>query len=303
MSHPKAAAHARGNRVHPAVSRGLVHLFLHPPRRIPWATPRSALGAAYRRISLQTTDGIRLAGWHVPCPNARAVAVLAHGYSSCRETMLPYLRILRRHGFAAVLCDFRSHGWSTGDMVTLGHKEHLDLEAAVRAARMLHPDLPVMLVGESMGAATALKVASDDPDIVAVVADCAFARLDDPIANRLRITFGEPLGARLVPGAAAEGARRLGVDPASVAPEEWIARIAPRPVLLVHGEADRLIPVEHAHRLHRAGGDSVELWTVPGAAHARSIRTSPSEYARHLDAFVDRVLGPDPAGGTVGNAA
>lgn len=303
MPHGNAAASVRAMRVHPAVSRGLVHLFLHPPRRLPWATPRSALGVPYQRITLHAADGIRLAGWHVPCPRARAVAVLAHGYSSCRETMLPYLRILRRRGFAAVLCDFRSHGWSAGDMVTLGHKEHLDLEAAVGAARALYPDLPLVLVGESMGAATALKVAAEDPGIAAVVADCSFARLDEPIANRLRITFGEPLGERLAPGAAEAGARMLGVDPAKVAPEEWIGKIAPRPVLLVHGEADRLIPVEHARRLLHAGGPTVRLWTVPGAAHARSIRTAPRDYARHLDAFTEHVLGPAPAGGSLGHPA
>jgi len=303
MNQPEVAAIPRARRVPPAVAKGLVHLFLHPPRRLPWATPRSALGVPYHRIALRTPDGVRLAGWHVPCDDARAVAVLAHGYSSCRETMLPYLRILRRRGFAAVLCDFRHHGLSTGDMVTLGHKEHLDLEAAVAAARDLHPGLPVVLVGESMGAATAIKVAAADPGIAAVVADCAFARLDEPIANRLRITFGEPLGARLAPGAAAEGARRLGVDPATVAPEEWIGRIAPRPVLLVHGEADRLIPVDHARRLLAAAGDGAELWTVPGAAHARSIRTAPGAYAHHLDAFVERVLGPEPAGASHGHAA
>jgi len=62
MNQPEVAAIPRARRVPPAVAKGLVHLFLHPPRRLPWATPRSALGVPYHRIALRTPDGVRLAG-------------------------------------------------------------------------------------------------------------------------------------------------------------------------------------------------------------------------------------------------
>ncbi len=276
------------------VARPLLHAFLRPPRRRPVGTPRTWLGCHYESLDLVTPDGIRLSGWHVPHPGPRLAVVLAHGYSSCRESMLPYLRFLRPWGASAFLFDFRRHGLSGGSTTTLGLRETDDLSAMVALARARHPDLPLVLVGESMGAAAALRVAAADPTVAAVLADCPYATLDEPVANRLRLTFGPVFGERLVPAANRVGEQLLGAAPHAIGPAHCIHRIAPRPVMLVHGEADRLIPVSHARRLRELAGPPVQLWTVPDAAHARSVRIAAEEYANRVDQWMRSWFGAKP---------
>ena len=64
--------------------------------------------------------------------------------------------------------------------------QEISCHATIAAARAAYPGLPVVLLGESMGASISLMVAADDPDISAVIADSPFARLDEPIAKRLQ---------------------------------------------------------------------------------------------------------------------
>ena len=83
-----------------------------------------------------------------------------------------------------------------------------------------------------------------------------------------------------------------GVDTAALAPDSVVARIAPRPLLLIHGERDRLIPVDHAERLNRrAAAATTDLWTLPGLGHTDGVRmgrchATPSPMRGE---FVDRV--------------
>ncbi len=274
---------------------GLAWAFTHPPRRLHRRTPR-ALGIPYFRVRLGTADGLRLSAWYAPAPRARdrraprGVVIVCHGYYGNRSCMLPHLRLLHRAGYAALLFDFRAHGWSGGRMATFGCKETLDLKAALDwvAARPRLRHVPVAVLGESMGAAVALLVASEDARVRAVVADSAFARLDAAVAGRLRL-LGR-VGAWVTPPTQRVGERLLGVRCADIAPEEAIARIAPRPVFLIHGACDTFIGPENAHRLLQAGGGNVTLWEAPGAAHCQCIAVAGQEYGRRVREFLESAL-------------
>lgn len=253
-----------------ALPAGLAYFFLHPPRRKHKQTPKSALGLSYRRVSLRTDDGHRLSGWWVPHPEARAVVVVSHGYFGNRETMLPYLKFLHDGGYSALLYDFRSHGWSEGKKVTFGKDETADLQAALDWT-FQKTDLPVALLGESMGAAVSLLVAADEPRVAAVVADSAFARLDSAVLGRLTLAFGPTLARAIVPPTQKIGERLLGFPARALAPIECVGRIAPRPLFLIHGDADGLIEIGNAHALREAAGQNSDLWVVNGSRHVRSV--------------------------------
>ena len=53
-------------------------------------------------------------------------------------------------------------------------------------------------------------------------------------------------------------------------PADAAARIAPTPLLIVHGDQDGYFPVDHAKQLYAAAHDPRELWIVPGFGHAES---------------------------------
>lgn len=271
-----------------ALPLGLAWGFTHPPRRLHRLTPL-ALGIPFHRVRLRTRDDLRLSAWYVPAPQdreARGVVVVCHGYYGNRSTMLPHMEFLHRAGYAVVLFDFRAHGWSGGRMVTLGSKEVLDLQAALdwTAAREELAALPLLALGESMGGAVALLAASEDDRVAAVVADSAFARLDNAVAGRLRLSLGR-LADWVVPPTQRAGERLLGVRCAEIAPEEAIARLAPRPVLLIHGTQDRLIRPENAHVLLASAPGNATLWEVEEAYHCGAIYVARAEYARRVLTF------------------
>lgn len=69
----------------------------------------------------------------------------------------------------------------------------------------------------------------------------------------------------------------------AVNPLAFVARIAPRPLFIVHGTGDDVVPIEHAHRLYVGAGEPKELLVLPGAAH--QLRKNPEAVAACLEWF------------------
>ncbi|MBI4581131.1 MAG: alpha/beta hydrolase, partial [Planctomycetes bacterium] len=73
-------------------------------------------------------------------------------------------------------------------------------------------------------------------------------------------------------------------------PIDHVGRIAPRPLLIIHGTADEIVPVEMARRLHAAAGDPKELWLVDGADHYDPLRENADEGQGRLLEFFRRCV-------------
>jgi uncharacterized protein len=272
----------RGSRL---LVRPEVRPFLPDPPDAP-ATPAD-LGLEYEAVRFTTDDGITLSGWLVPSAReTRTAVIVLHGFSGHRlpelAAFVPWLR--ERHH--VLQFDFRGHGESDASTITLGTRERRDVAAAVRflESRGLGP---IALFGVSMGAAVAIVSAPDLP-VAAVVADAAFAELHHPIANRMR-QVGYPLaglGARAVVAGAMLRTRSWLADPLRA-----VARIAPRPLLLIAPREDRLISWRQSLRLYEAAGEPKELMVVEGAAHAEAYAVGPEAYRRRVLDFLERHLG------------
>jgi fermentation-respiration switch protein FrsA (DUF1100 family) len=94
------------------------------------------------------------------------------------------------------------------------------------------------------------------------------------------------LGARLIVLAAALRTRAWLPAPIAV-----VRRIAPRALLVIAPEADRLIHWRQGERLFRAAGEPKELYVVSGAAHADAYVTDAGAYERRVLGFLERYLG------------
>jgi alpha-beta hydrolase superfamily lysophospholipase len=260
----------------------VAYFHAHPVRLGPWKTPAEK-GLRYHDLTFTTADGLRLAAWFVPAPEARGVVILCHGYGISRDQMLPFLPCLHKAGFSCFLFDFRASGQSEGRTATAGKTEVRDLEAAVEYLGS-QPDtaaLPLGVLGLSMGGAVAILAAAHDTDIAGVVSDCAYADLEKESQQWLRGWFG-PLAPIFVPTVLWLGKHLFGLDLKGVAPIEHVGAIAPRPILFIHGTADRLTRPQDAQELFDAAGKPKELWLVEGASHGGSYHAQPEEYERRV---------------------
>jgi alpha-beta hydrolase superfamily lysophospholipase len=248
------------------------------------------LDVPFEAVSFRSADGLRLSGWWMPREHARGVIVGSHGHAGQKDELLGIGSRSWRAGYSVLLFDFRGRGESDPWPQTLISREVEDLQAAVAFARSRAPGAPVGLIGFSMGAAVSLLAAAADPQIAAVVADSSFTSGRDVVAHGVRSVL------RMAPDILLLAAdevlqRRHGYRFSSARPIDAVARIAPRPLLLIHGSADTVVPVEHAHRLYDAAGEPHELWVAEGAEHCGAYFADRQAYCRRVVGFFDQYLG------------
>ncbi len=266
----------------------VVRASLRPPRTPFFVTPRD-LGLPYQQVAFPSRDGIRLYGWWIPAPKPIGIAILCHGYLMNRCEPLPVARELWQAGFHCLVFDFRASGKSEGAICTIGDLERLDVLSAIDFAERTAPGLPIVLYGASMGGAASLLAAAEDPRVKAIVADSSYARLSDAVDDWWRGSFGRAVALLLKPS------RWIGMlltrrNPHKVAPEEVIHQIAPRPVLLIHGTRDWLIPPHHAQRLYEAAREPKVLWWAEGSEHVQARFDHPDKFYPLIVEFMRKAV-------------
>ena len=253
------------------------------------------LGLRFEAISFPSRrDSVRLEGWLLPGESGAPSIVFVHGLGSTRsgDHALELARLLQGRGYNALLFDLRAHGSSGGERVAAGLHEKSDVLGAIDYLRSRGLSRPVGLLGFSYGAATALLAAADEPAVQAVVADSPFARATDLIAQETarKTPVPEWLAPAFLPGAGALALLFHGIDLRDSAPDRAAGRLT-YPVLVIHGEADERIPVEHGRRVYESAPAGSELWLVPDAGHVEAYELQPREYERRLLAYLESRLG------------
>ena len=225
-------------------------------------------------VTTPTADGVTLRGWHLPGAAGGPAFVIGHGFTN--STAKPGTRAVMNAfaDFGAVIAlDFRGHGRS-GGFGSVGRDEVHDLDAAVAMARVAGYRR-VHSIGFSMGASIALRHAvlgTEAVDTVTAVSSPSrwYIRETRPM-RRVHWLLENPLG----PAVGRVLGVRLGeawpVIPQT--PLELVDRIAPTPLLLVHGTDDHYFSPAHAVALRAAAGESTPLWIESGMAHAESATT------------------------------
>lgn len=265
--------------------------FTSAQRRLPCS---EGGGAAARNVRFAARDGLAsISAWYLPAaaagPSGRAV-VFVHGKDACRGEELkgPTFALAQRFneaGIAVLMIDLRGHGHSSRARLTYGQRERFDVLGAVdwlRAQGHAH----IGVLGASMGAASTLLAAADEPAIEALVADSAFADFGQMIERQYRKLTRLP--AWVLPGALAIGRALTGVQLRQVRPVDAARRLAGRPCLLIHSAGDRFIPSADSRRLASAAG--ADLWITNSLGHVGSYRAEPAAYTERVLGFFEQHL-------------
>jgi fermentation-respiration switch protein FrsA (DUF1100 family) len=244
----------------------------------------------YEEITLTTADGLRLSAWWLPRADSQQVVIGLAGHRSPKSDLLGIGSGLWRAGNNVLLFDWRSRGQSDVAQHSLAYYELRDAEAAVAYAFKRIPEARLGLIGFSMGASVALLLAAREPRVAAVAADSPFTGIAEVVAHgasqlRLPPQLVVPMADRLT-------GWRYGYRFGAVRPIEAVAEISPRPLLLIHGAADSLIPVSHAHELFAAAREPKQRWIIEGAEHCGAYFANRSGYvARTTEFFTQYLVG------------
>jgi pimeloyl-ACP methyl ester carboxylesterase len=221
-------------------------------------------------VALTSRDGVALTASLLAGDKQPAV-IIAHGFGGHRRKAA-YVRLAERLAAdsAVLSLDLRGHGESRG-RCTLGDREVYDLHAAAAWLRARgHPWVAV--VGVSMGATAALRCAAGRGptpfDAVSTIsAPSEFVSNGSPPVRALSTMVTSATWRVLVERALRVRVTRRWSDP--VAAVEVAPRMAPTPLLLVHGLDDHFFPAAHAERLRDAVGPGAVVWLEPeGFGHA-----------------------------------
>lgn len=241
----------------------------------------------YEDVAITAHDGVSLRGRYYHYADGAPLLILCHGYrSSALRDCSGGHALSRKLGFNALVIHQRCHGESGGATITFGIRERRDLMGWVRyACERFGSDTPILIFGLSMGAATALMGCElGYPENVAgIIADSPYAAPADIILKVCRdqgyppalcwpfIWLGAVVFGRFRPDAcsALEAVRRAEI-----------------PVLLLHGEDDRLVPHSMSRQLLDACASPAMLHTFPGAGHGLAYMSDPARYEQAVGGFL-----------------
>ncbi|MBO0910828.1 MAG: alpha/beta fold hydrolase [Acidobacteria bacterium] len=274
----------------------LAHVTLHPVTRPLPADAEAqmrAIAAAHEAglddVEVTAPDGVPLRAWRIQGKGKggnRNAVILLHGAADNRAGTVGYAQILIEHGYDVLMPDARAHGASGGRIATYGVVERGDIRNWFEWLEARDHPHCIYGFGESMGGAQLLAALDVEPHFCAVVADSSFSNFHEIAYDRL----GQPLHLGpwvgrtvlrpVVEIALAYTRSKYHLDLASASPEDAVARTRV-PVMLIHGQADRNIPVRHSRRIWLRN-PAVVLWEVPGAGHCGALSVRPQEFKSRL---------------------
>jgi fermentation-respiration switch protein FrsA (DUF1100 family) len=263
---------------------------VHPNRTFAEHTPEWVGITNYQAVQFPSKDGLILRGWYI-APHNGIVIVFVHGWKSNRGYWLDDAAMVTWHGYGALLFDLRNSGESEGAETTLGLREVDDVSGAVDFALSQPGAEQVALFGHSMGAATVIIVGARDVRVAAVIAQNAFTNLQDNIDSMFRGFTGLP-SFPFVPLAVFFGQLQIGASIDQVRPISEIAAISPRPILLIQGSSDTIVPPENVDLLFVAARPPKVLYIVEGGGHYRLFQVETSVYEDQVLDFLDANLTP-----------
>lgn len=264
---------------------------LHPTRHPADVTP-AKWGWAYDELTLTAEDGVKLKAWYVPATHAtKKTLVMVHGISDSRAWFMNMGVLPMVHDDYNVLAfDLRNHGESEGTATSFAYHEAKDVVAAVRYLQHEKGTDQIALYGVSLGGASVIRAAALLPEVKAVIDDCAYATVAQAFTGFISLTF-VPCPVLVARATLVEANRQLGIDMTTTEPLAQIGKVAPRPLLVIHGAEDKNVPVDNSRINYAAAGEGFhkELWVVPGGEHAASCVAQPAEYKAHLQGFLSKV--------------
>ncbi len=247
-------------------------------------TPPSDFPA--KAVEFSSDSGSILAAWHLTVPQSNSTAILIHPIREDRRSMISRARLFNKHGYSTLLIDLQSHGESIGENITVGYLERYDVLAAIDYVRNIDAHQKIVIIGSSLGGASALFA---QPDVDLIVLESVYPTVSEAVHNRVQMRLG--LFHHIVaPLLLVQLRPRLGISPDELRPIERIDGIH-CPILIASGNLDQHTTIEETRRLFDAANEPKHLVVFEGAAHVDLLSHDPGKYENEIIGYVNRIIG------------
>ena len=257
----------------------------------------AARAIPYEPVSIYSHDGLELHAKYYHQQDGAPLDICFHGYRGTpARDFSGGTQIMRREGHNILMIEERAQCGSAGHTITFGIQERYDcLDWLDYAVGRFGPEVKIILVGISMGAATVL-IASElrlPAQVVGIIADCPYT---SPLAIIRKVSREDmhllPRTGGFFATAAARIFGRFRLNAASALEAVRHTRV---PILLIHGEEDQFVPCGMSREIHAANPAMTELHTFPDAGHGLSFLVDPARYENLVTSFSNRVLNTEQA--------
>lgn len=250
--------------------------FFYPTKEI--VLRPDQLSLKYEETWFESDDKTLLHGWFLPAEGiARGSILFLHGNAQNISNHLASVYWLPERGYNVLMVDYRGYGQSEGRPSVEGLLA--DSLAAFRTLRA-RPDVSedsLIILGQSLGAVFALRVASlpeVNSELKLLIADSPFTSFRDIAGEKLgQFWLTTLLRWPLLKTITSENSAL-----------EVAEMITPVPLLLIHGANDEIVPPHHSERIFERAREPKELWVVPEAEHIQSLARE-----EYRDKLVERI--------------
>lgn len=239
-------------------------------------------------ISILSHDGLNLnATKYTPNPNSNNWVIIVHGYTSSQKAVRSVAMHYSEHNFNIITPDLRAHGTSDGKYIGMGWLDRKDIVSWVNNFLESNPEANIILHGISMGAATVMMTSSEDlpSNVKCIIEDCGYTSVYEIFSSELKLRFGLP-SFPILDSASVVTKIRAGYGLREASAIEQVKK-SKRPILFIHGESDKFVPVSMVHKLYDAATCKKDLLIVPNADHDKSRIVDPESYYNKVFEFIN----------------
>lgn len=230
-------------------------------------------------VFFQSEDGVKLHGWYFKSEQKpKAVILFFHGNAQNLSTHFLNLYAAPLRGYPYFIFDYRGYGQSEGSANPKGLVR--DGRSALRWIKKRHPDVPIVIFGQSLGGAVALKTVLEmqkEIPIQQVIVDSTYGSYRS-VARKIAsstwlLWLFQPVA-------------WLMVDNSQEVISE-IKNLSPTPLLVIHGDADRVVNFSLGEDLFNAAAEPKEFWKIPNGNHTDFMLREKGKYAEKFFSFLD----------------
>lgn len=251
------------------------------PQQTQYLTP-DEIGLKYEEVRFKSSDGVMLYGWFLPAQGkARGTVLYLHGNAENISTHIGNVYWLPARHYNVFLPDYRGYGGSQGSPSLAGVQDDITSAMGYLLKRTDIDTERIVIFAQSLGGSLAIYNVAHSPyraNIRALISESAFSDYRTIAREKLAsFWLSWPLQWPL----------SFTIDD-DFSPLPEVCKISPIPLLIIHGDKDRVVPLSHGQALFAAAKQPKEMWVVPDGGHIEAFRHK--KYQQKLLEYLERVL-------------